>query len=163
MIVTDDVFPDRSMSEHDKISWMLETDGWALVPVRATSSASGPVPGYSFTIGLGAWSFPDVVVYGLAPVAARGIVGELVDILKGGGDVPIGAPFVGLFDGGLRSALLSIDDLAGRFPIADAWYGSATWHMVQLTYPDPDGWLPWEPGFDRRMVLAQPLIGRVPT
>jgi hypothetical protein len=30
---------------------------------------------------------------------------------------------------------------------------------VQLLWPDRNGFLPTEAGFDRRMVLAQPVIG----
>ena len=33
--------------------------------------------------------------------------------------------------------------------------------MVQLLYPDRNGFLPYEAGFDQRMRYAQPVIGNV--
>ena len=29
-------------------------------------------------------------------------------------------------------------------------------------WPDRDGWLPWESGFDARMAMAQPVLGEPP-
>jgi len=31
--------------------------------------------------------------------------------------------------------------------------------LVQLVYPDPNGFLPYEAGFDQRRIASQPLIG----
>ena len=158
-----EMFPDRSMSYREKIDWMLESNGWALIPVPADPEADPPVPGYAYTVGLtGGWSFPEVVVFGLTPVAARGIVGELVDIVRSGAQVPIGEAFIGLFDSGLRSALLTVPDAGGLCPAADEWNGVGAYEVVQLTWPDRNGWLPWEPGFEHRLTLAQPVVGDVP-
>ena len=33
--------------------------------------------------------------------------------------------------------------------------------MVQLVYPDRNGFLPYEDGFERRLRYAQPVIGQV--
>jgi len=33
--------------------------------------------------------------------------------------------------------------------------------MVQLIYPDRNGFMPYEPGFDQRMRFAQPVIGTI--
>ena len=41
---------------------------------------------------------------------------------------------------------------------ASAWYRGAPFDMVQLLWPDRNGFLPTEAGFDRRMVTAQPVI-----
>jgi uncharacterized metal-binding protein len=34
--------------------------------------------------------------------------------------------------------------------------------VVQLLWPDRQGWLPYEDGFDHRVRSAQPMIGREP-
>ena len=45
------------------------------------------------------------------------------------------------------------------FATAVAWYRGASFDVVQLLWPDRNGFLPSEPGFDRRLLLAQPVIG----
>ena len=45
------------------------------------------------------------------------------------------------------------------FATAEAWYRGEPFEVVQLIYPDRNGFLPYEPGFDQRMRLAQPVIG----
>jgi hypothetical protein len=42
-----------------------------------------------------------------------------------------------------------------------AWRKGAPFRAVQLLWPDRNGFLPTEIGFDRRMVLAQPVVGSV--
>ena len=75
--------------------------------------------------------------------------------------VPVGHLFAGLLDNGLRSALLPLegDEWKVLFGAATDWYGDAPYRLVQLAYPDPDGWMPWEPGFDPHRALSQPVIG----
>ncbi len=162
--MADDVFPDRDMALRDKIAWIIETNGWAIEPVAAHGETDPPIPGYSYTIGFeDTFGFPDVVVFGLTPVASRGLVGLVAEFLQGGTDLPLDAVFVGLLDNGLRCALISLD--AGQcgdlFTSATAWYGVSR-RMVQLVWPDRHGVLPWEDGFEHRLALAQPVLGDVP-
>ena len=159
-----DVFPDRDMSHRDKIAWMVEQHGWAFEAVPAHPELDPPIPGYGYSIGLEtAFGFPDVVVFGLTPVAARGLVGLVVDVLRGGTDLFIGPLFIGLLDNGLRSALLPVDpeDCGELFEAASAWYGDEDYRVVQLAWPNRGGRLPWEAGFDHRLLLAQPIIGNL--
>jgi len=157
-----DVFPDRGMEHRDKIAWMIETAGWAIEPVPPRPDLDPPVPGYAYTIGLEpAFGFPEVVVFGLTPVAARGLLGLLVEFLAGGTELPIGPVFVGLLDGEQRCALLPVEvqECAELFDAATDWHGTTGYRVVQLTWPDRNGWLPWEPGFEHRLVNAQPVLG----
>src|SRR5580765_6842528 len=72
--VRDDPFPDRSMEHDDKIAWMVEMKGWAIEPVPPRPEADPPMPGYAYTIGLeSTYDFPEVVLFGLTPVAASGL------------------------------------------------------------------------------------------
>lgn len=158
----DDVFPDRSMEHREKLAWMIEQDGWAMEPVMPQANADPPVPGYSYTVGLeSTYDFPEVCVFGLTPVAARGLIGLIVDIVRTGGHVPVGAQFTGLLDNDLRCALLPVDveDNVELFDSAVAWHQRRDFRMVQLAWPDRNGWLPWEPGFDKRLLYAQPVVG----
>ena len=100
-------------------------------------------------------------MFGLTPVAARGLIGLIVDIVRTGGHVPVGAQFTGLLDNDLRCALLTVDveDNLELFESAVAWHQRSDFRMVQLAWPDRNGWLPWEPGFDKRLLYAQPVVG----
>lgn len=158
----EDVFPDRSMELREKLAWMIEQNGWAMEPVMPVPGSDPPVPGYSYTVGLEAtFGFPEVCIFGLTPVAARGLIGLIVDIVRTDGHVPIGPLFTGLLDNDLRCALLpvEVEETGELFASAAEWYGASPFRMVQLTWPDRTGWLPWEPGFDKRLLYAQPVIG----
>lgn len=157
-----DPFPDRSMEHRDKLLWMIEANGWTLAPVAAQPEASPPRPGYCYTIGVeDRFGFPEVVVFGLTPVAAGGLIGLVVDLVASGTEVPVGPQLVGLLDGEQRCALLPVDVDAHHelFDDAIAILGHQSFRVVQLAWPDRAGWLPWEPGFDATLRVAQPVIG----
>ena len=68
------------MDALDKIAWMVEADGWALEAIPARPDVTPPNPGYAYSIGLpAAVEFPEVAVFGLTPVAAKGQVAELMN------------------------------------------------------------------------------------
>lgn len=160
----DDHLADRfgDMSALDKVDWMIDAHGWALEVVAPDLDSITPTPGYAYSIGLpAAVEFPEVVVFGLSPVAANGLVSLVVDARRGGTEIPVGVELVGLLDNELRClfAPVDLDRWGGYFATADAWYRDAPFDLVQLVYPDPNGFLPHEAGFDQRMSFAQPLIG----
>ena len=160
-----DVFPDRSMEHMDKIAWMVETKGWAVEPVPPRPNADPPMPGYAYTIGLETtFGFPEVVLFGLTPVAASGLAELLVGYVADGADVPIGVIFTGLLDNELRCALLPVDMDVYRdlFDVAVQWHKGEPFRMLQLAWPDRNGWLPWESGFEHRLLFAQPAVGAMP-
>jgi hypothetical protein len=89
---------------------------------------------------------------------------ELVaDLLGGGTEIPVGAELVGLFDNDLRSCFVPIapDTARALMGTAVAWRRGASFDAVQLLWPDRNGFLPTEPGFDRRLAAAQPVIGEM--
>lgn len=160
--VSDDPMPDRSMEHLDKVAWMVETNGWALEPIAARPDLDPPRAAYAYTIGLEAtYGFPEVVVFGQTPSNARGIVGLVVELLETGVQPPVGPLFLGLFDGEQRAALLPVDvDAHGNlFASAAAFYSATPFRVVQLMWPDRNGWMPWESGFEHRLALAEPIIG----
>jgi hypothetical protein len=156
--------PDFHIPHAEKIEWMIETAGWAVEPVAAQLDADPPTPGYAYTIGVpAAVDFPEVVVFGLAPVAAKGLLELVVDACRGGTEIPLGVELVGLLDNELRCvfAPVEVDAHATMFATAVSWYRGEPFELVQLVYPDRSGWLPYEPGFDAHMRFAQPIIGSI--
>ena len=137
-----DPVPDRSMAHREKIEWMIETSGWAFEAIAARVDSLPPEPPLSYTIGLEErFRFPEVVVFGMTPAAARGLVGLVVDLLESGVEPPIGAVFVGLLDGEQRCALLPIDIERHRALFASAieWFGRRPFRVVQFAWPDRAG------------------------
>jgi hypothetical protein len=156
--------PDFHIPHAEKIEWMIEEHGWAIEPVAAQPELDPPIAGYIYTIGFpAAFDFPEVVLFGLTPSAARGLFDLLADLLRGGTEIPLGVELTGLFDNDLRCVFAPVDvELWGPlFATGLAWYRGAPFEVVQLLWPDRNGFLPTEPGFDRRVVLAQPVIGTV--
>ncbi len=154
--------PDFHIPLAEKIEWMIETEGWALEPVSPRSDTEPPTPAYAYTIGLPALTgFPEIAVFGLTPVATKGLVGLVVDALRGGTDIMLGVELIGLLDNDLRCMFAPIDlDVHGEaFSTATAWYRGDPFSMVQLLYPDRNGFMPYETGFEQRLRLAQPVIG----
>jgi hypothetical protein len=166
----DEVFPDRDMSHRDKVEFMLEREGWALDTGADRPASDPPLPHYAFTIGFeDRFDFPEVCVVGLSPVACRGLFDLLADALGGGTELPIGAAFIGLLDGGQPCALLPVDAAAfvDMFPSLAEHHTLAgeapdAFRMVQLAWPDVHGALPWEPGFDPQLATVQLLFGDPP-
>ena len=156
--------PDFDIPHAEKIAWMIETTGWALEPVPADTATEPPTPGYAYSIGLpAAVEFPEVAVFGLTPVAANGLVTLTADARRGGTEIPLGVELVGLLDNDLRCmfAPIDLDRWGPWFATAAAWYRGERFEIVQLLYPDRNGFLPYEAGFEQRMTLAQPVIGTV--
>ena len=166
----DDVFPDRDMSHRDKVVFMLEREGWALDAVPARTDLDPPFPRYAYTIGVEErFGFAELCVVGLSPVACRGLFDLVLDALAGGTDLPVGAAFIGLLDGGQPCALLPVDApaCASLFPSLTEHHELAgepphAFTMVQLTWPDDHGVLPWEPGFAASLVSQQLLFAEPP-
>lgn len=152
------------MSDRDKIEFMIETAGWALEAVPADLEAVPPTPGYAYTIGLTAdVGFAEVAVFGLTPIAAKGLLGLVADACRGGTEIPLGVEVIGLFDNDLRCLFAPIDlaRWGAYFVAADGWYRHEPFEMVQLLYPDRNGFMPYEAGYEQRMAFAQPVIGTV--
>jgi hypothetical protein len=155
-----------AMSDLDKIEWMIETNGWALEPVLPDATTEPPTPAYAYTIGVPALvGFPEVTVFGLAPAPANGLIGLVVDACRGGTEIPFGVELVGLLDNELRCmfAPVDLDQHGGYFAAATSWYRGAPFGVVQLLYPDRNGFMPYEAGFEQRLRFAQPVVGDLPT
>src|SRR5262245_38444648 len=91
--------PDFHIPHSEKIEWMIETDGFAVEPVDPHPDTDPPLGGYTYTIGFPEHTgFSDVVVFGLTPIAARGLIGMVADVLRGGTEIPLEVEVVGLLD-----------------------------------------------------------------
>jgi hypothetical protein len=154
--------PDFHIPHVEKIEWMIEHAGWAVESVPAVPDTDPPSPPYTYTIGVpAAFDFAEIAVFGLTPAASKGLLELTVETCRGGTEIPIGQELVGLLDGELRCLFAPIDlqRWEPMFQTALSWYRGDAPTMVQLIYPDRNGFMPYEAGFDHRMRFAQPVIG----
>lgn len=156
--------PDFQIPHAEKIEWMIETHGFALEVVPPHGDAESPTPGCTYTVGFpAAVDFPELAVFGLTPSAARGLIDLVADLRRSGTEIPVGVPLAGLLDNDLRCvfAPVDLDTWHGWFTTAVAWHRGEAFDLVQLLWPDRQGFLPHEAGFDERLRLAQPVLGAV--
>ncbi len=156
--------PDFHIPHAEKIEWMIETHGWAMEPVAPRTDTDPPLAGYVYTIGFPeALGFPELVVFGLTPATARGLFDMVAGLLRDGTEIPVGVDLTGLFDNDLRCRFAPIapDEVPPLLGTAVSWRKGRPFDAVQLLWPDRNGFLPHEAGFDRRMVLAQPVVADV--
>lgn len=88
----------------------------------------------------------------------------VVDIVStmtsAGQEIEIGADLLGLFDGEQRARFVHVEmsKRGNLFGTATAWYRTNELSIVQLLWPDRNGFLPGEVGFDQKLRFAQPLL-----
>lgn len=155
-------WPDFHIPHSEKIEWMIETTGFALEPVNPNPAADPPSPAYAYSIGVPELcQFPEILVCGLTPVAANGLISLVIDARRGNTEIPLGVELIGLLDNDLRCLFAPLDpaSAASWCPTAAAWYRGREFPLVQLIYPDRAGVLPYEADYDPRMRLAQPVVG----
>jgi len=157
--------PDFRIPHREKIEWMVDTNGWAIETVAAGTFATtegAPIPGYCYSVNFPQrFGLAEVVVLGLTPVACRGLLDLVADIAGSGQRIDIGSEVLGLFDGEQRAKFVPIDLATHKhlFVTAAVWHGGRDFDIVQLLWPDRNGFLPDEAGFDQRLRFAQPVLG----
>jgi hypothetical protein len=160
----DDDLPNFKIPHAEKIDWMVETNGWAMETVAAgsfTTAEGAPFPAFTYSINFPALlGIPEVVACGLTPVACRGIFDMVVDVCRQGAQIEPDVALLGLFDGEQRAKFVAVDlDRYGAlFATATAWHRGNPYGVWQLLWPDRNGFLPDEVGFDQRLQFAQPVL-----
>jgi hypothetical protein len=160
----DDNLPNFRIPHAEKIDWMVETNGWAMETVAAgefTTPDGSPFPAFTYSINFPSLlGIPEVVTCGLTPVACRGIFDMVIDVCKQGAQIEPGVALLGLFDGEQRAKFVPVDlDRYGElFATATAWHRGTAFGVWQLLWPDRNGFLPDEVGFEERLLFAQPVL-----
>ena len=97
----------------------------------------------------------------MAPIAIKGLIDLVVEQIVGGVEIPRNIPLTGLLDNDLRCIFSPVDlDIHTKFfDTAIKWHRGGSFEVLQFVWPDRNGWLPNESGFDQTLRIVQPLIG----
>ena len=156
--------PDFHIDHAEKIEWMIETNGWALeagVGPAGTRTAGAELRVLDRCAGR-SWFRRDRRVRS-RPGSGQRPRQLVVDACRGGTEIPLGVELVGSLDNELRCMFAPVDleeHGDGSRP-AFAWYRGEPFEIVQLLFPDRNGFLPYEAGYDQRMRFAQPVLGTI--
>lgn len=136
----------------------IHTHGWALQGVFATRE--NPSPPFTYTIGLSFLDHPELIIFGINHDNAAAILNELGRRIRDEGLVledrhRDDTVLVGL-DVELRAVPRSAH--SEYFGVANRILGRGKFKALQIVWPDPEGKLPWEPGYDEKFKAMQPLL-----
>jgi hypothetical protein len=150
-----------------RIHGAIERCGFFVMAVGSTPM----VPSWAYTIGLLERGHPELVTVGLSSTSAHRFLSRAYDDLTAGVPLDIGrahrrmweadgialaVSFVNVPDlqwhrpSTLLNCLLAYYDGRGGFPCEP--------RVCQLVWPDMEGRLPWDAGFDESMRIYQPLL-----
>jgi hypothetical protein len=110
---------------------------------------------FMYTTGLTSGDHPELVITGLPPAAAHGVLAEAVEVIRSGTPLAPGRDYAGIA-AGFPVRFRDVDQDACRHPLSvtTRFYGKRV-PALQLVWPDPQGRFPGEPGCDPAMAAAQ--------
>jgi hypothetical protein len=149
----------------------LQRSGLHVTAVFGTPTS----PSWAYTIGLLEHGHPELVTIGLSPQSAHGFLAHAFDEAIDGIPLELGRDRHRTWDGSdtdLHVSFVEVPEILWQRPSSlvgtlHAYYGSrggypCTPRVCQLVWPDMDGRLPWEPGFDESLRRYQPLLDQEP-
>ncbi len=151
---------DFQLDHAEAVAAIIELRGYAVEPHRADPERG--TPAFAHTIGLeDLCSHPELCVVGLDGELAGRLLGEFVDHLRGGGELPVDAPFVGMLGPELPAMVVEVDPSAHPLLFEGAFdhYGHRPFRVLQVLYPDAAGRLPLDDDVDPELRQAQWVLG----
>jgi hypothetical protein len=137
----------------------VRRDGWHATGVLPGAGQRG----YMYTTGLTAtYRHPELVIAGLPPEAAHGVLIAAVERIEEDGPLEGGVYYERIAEG----FPVLVRDIAPAFcrlsfAVADRFYGNGRSVPVrQVVWPDPRGRFPGDPGCDPGMAAVQDIGGR---
>jgi hypothetical protein len=119
--------------------------------------STGVGGGFLYTTGLAGRGHPELVIAGLPPDTAHGLVASAFDLIKSGTMLAPGKDYEGIAAGfPVRFKAVDQDSCLHPLSVTTRFYGGRV-PALQLLWPDPQGRFPGEPYCDRRMAAAQDI------
>ncbi len=160
--VAKNVFQKGCMSLTHPVSQKVFNDvityGWHLMGVFA--SVEEKKPGFTYSIGL--WhnhSHPELIVFGLPYEVAGVILNDLGDRIAKGEKLEINQNYWEVVRDYPVQFGETSNEIAKEYLVyADWFYSRKPFPSLQLIWTDKQSRFPWEPEFDEKYSIAQPLL-----
>jgi len=134
--------------------------GMAVQPVLPTEQT----PPFAYSVGQHAKGLPELIVFGLHPQVATGMLYALAAYMEGEHDAgrPVGPGTIHL-EGLMCAALVDVPvEIASQYATFAHERGQGAATFLQPVWPDRDGKYPWQSGYDPVALKVQPVIGNPP-
>lgn len=135
----------------------VQEHGFAIVPVKGNGK---DIPGYIYSVGLGQkFGHPELVILGLPDDLIQELVTNIIAQLNKGAMFEDGKVYPGMFSEFAVGFLTIKDEFKSTIMDATAaFYGANQFDAMQVVWPDPQGYFPWEQEFDERFAHYQPAL-----
>jgi len=120
-------------------------------------------PVFAYTVGLTRLRHPELIVTGLPPTTAHGILDNAAQLVLAGRYLIAGDRLGGILTNPAYQVVIAgpvstAGNEAYKPVIARRIYAQVAWSL-QVVYPDADDRFPWDPGYNMTM---QPLLAPAP-
>ena len=136
----------------------IQQNGWHVLNV----SPDRGHPPHSYSIGLFAtFEHPEIVIFGLPGATAQKLIDVLADDVKEGESFEPGCRYSHVLKGyDVMFVRVAPETYQKHFGRALDYYGSVSFPVVQMVWPDRNGLYPWESGCDPEIRKLQPVLSR---
>jgi hypothetical protein len=137
---------------------LIDTFGWAVTNIMPTED--DPASPFSYTVGLTAHGYPELLIAGLDPAVSQALLNDLGQRVYDRAERFTHGQRLGDLLDGYDAVTIEGPATESLHPgAAYARYGEDRVRLQQIVWPDPHGRFPWEPGYEYD-ADAQPVIGR---
>jgi hypothetical protein len=146
-----------------QLTAIIKEHGWAVQKVMPGEGT----PAFAYTIGLHQFGLPELLMSGASFEAMQHIINMAATMCVGedGRSFETERPYLNLIESRESNTDLPVVFREIHSHFYDEWMGSAVrfyghreFKALQLYWSDEMGLLPWEPGFNPRMMKAQPQL-----
>ena len=139
----------------------IQRYGWQVLNVLP----EGEHPPHSYSVGLFAtFGHAEIVIVGLPGEPAHAFIGNLVDEIRDGAVFEAGCRYDHIMQGfEVMFIRVAQDFYSANFGRAIDYYGSISFPVLQMVWPDRSNALPWETRCDPSIRELQPVFVEAPS
>lgn len=161
MTLSDFRFPDAEDEGDCRMLHNIATVGWEAIHIPA----EGNLPGHSFTVGLYyTFGHPEALITGLNPELSHSIFNTLVDLINDNRGLQEGVATQDLIERHrCQTATVPFPFYQEYLGYAQWFYSGQAFPTFQIIWPDRQGILPGESGYDRQFLARQVVLADLPS
>lgn len=131
----------------------IQQCGWHCNAVGAGES----YPSFVYTVGVThSFGHPELIVFGLAPATAHGILSKIIERLADENDSDSASA-----DNDPWKFVSVPESDRAELALSAVWfYEGSDFPMTQVVWPCPDGHFPWDDEADEAFIESQPILGQ---